>query len=132
MDGTSGAIFSIYLHSLVSGLRSLPSTSSSTTMTAELWAQAASTALGALEKATPARPGDRTLMDALTPFVATLSETGDVHRAAHEAKEKADGTKGMTASLGRSVYVDASNYGKVPDPGAFGLAEFFVGLAEGL
>lgn len=128
MDGTSGALFSIYLHSLVSGLLSAPSSTS--VADAKTWSAAASHALTALQAVTPARPGDRTLMDALTPFVETLAETLDVKKSARAAQDGADRTKGMTASLGRSVYVDASNYGKVPDPGAVGLAEFFKGMAE--
>lgn len=131
MDGTSGAIFSIYLNSLVSGLRST-SPPTKAKATAETWSSACTSALAALQKVTPARPGDRTLMDALTPFVETLAATLDLEAAAQAGRRGAEGTQGMAASLGRSVYVDAANYGKVPDPGAVGLAEFFEGLAEGL
>ena len=41
-------------------------------------------------------------------------------------------TKGMKASLGRTVYVGGSGFEEVPDPGAHGLATFLTGLAEGL
>lgn len=41
----------------------------------------------------------------------------------------AEGTKGMPASLGRAVYVGGSGFESVPDPGAFGLASFFLGLS---
>lgn len=129
MDGTSGAIFSIYLNSLVAGLRT--TTSSSTTTTTKDWASAASSALKGLQGVTPAREGDRTLMDALIPFVATLEKSGDVKEAAKAARKGAEGTKGMKAKLGRSVYVGEEAYGRVPDPGAVGLAGFLEGLAEG-
>ena len=77
-------------------------------------------------------PGDRTLLDALVPFVDTLSSTGDVKKAAEAAKEGAEKTKSMKASLGRAVYVGAEDewMGKIPDPGAWGLQEFLIGLAD--
>lgn len=71
-------------------------------------------------------------MDALHPFVETLSKTGNVKDAAAAARRGAESTKGMKASLGRTVYVGGSGYKEVPDPGAYGLSVFLQGLAEGL
>ena len=85
-----------------------------------------------MSKYTPAKPGDRTLVDALVPFVEELGKSGDVGKAAQAADEGAKKTKGMKASLGRTVYVGGSGFEEVPDPGAYGLAVFFQGLAEGL
>lgn len=68
-------------------------------------------------------------MDALYPFADTLGEPGDVKKAAVAAKRAAEGTRGMRPSLGRAVYVGGSGFESVPDPGAFGLASFFLGLA---
>lgn len=125
MDGTSGALYAIFLNALVHALRGLaPGDASPKT-----WAKALKQSSDALSKYTPARPGDRTLIDALYPFVETLEETGDVKKAAEAARKAADETKGMQASLGRSVYVGGSGYQEVPDPGAWGLACFFLGLA---
>ncbi|KAK5009072.1 dihydroxyacetone kinase Dak1, partial [Cryomyces antarcticus] len=81
---------------------------------------------------TPAKPGDRTLVDALYPFVGDLAQTGSVRSAAEAADAGARGTKGMKASLGRTVYVGGEGWQGVPDPGAHGLAEFLMGLSEGL
>ena len=78
---------------------------------------------------TPARPGDRTLVDALVPFVETLGQSGDLTKAAEAARKGAESTKGMQASLGRTVYVGGSGFEQVPDPGAWGLSCFFGGLA---
>lgn len=125
MDGTSGALYAIFLNSLVHSLRSL----SPGEATPQVWAGALKQSCDALSKYTPARPGDRTLVDALYPFVEMLGRTGDVRKAAEAAKLAADGTRGMEASLGRSVYVGGSGFQKVPDPGAWGLACFFLGLA---
>ncbi|KAK8219984.1 dihydroxyacetone kinase Dak1 [Zalaria obscura] len=130
MDGTSGALYAIYLNALAWGLRS-QAQSSETPVDSKVWAQAAKQALEAMGKYTPAKPGDRTLVDALAPFVDELG-SGGVQAAAKKAEEGAARTKGMKASLGRTVYVGGEGWENVPDPGAYGLAEFLAGLAEGL
>ncbi|KAL9014908.1 MAG: hypothetical protein Q9173_000463 [Seirophora scorigena] len=131
MDGTSGALYAIFLNSLAANVRKLDSSSQSQ-LTPTMWGQALDNSLKALGKYTPAQPGDRTLMDALVPFVETLKETGDTKKAAAAAKVGADSTKGMKASLGRSVYVGGEGHTEVPDPGAYGLCQFLTGLAEAL
>ncbi|KAJ4147959.1 hypothetical protein LMH87_002450 [Akanthomyces muscarius] len=125
MDGTSGALYAIFLNALVHALRTLSPGEASPS----LWAAALKQSCDALSRYTPARPGDRTLVDALYPFVETLASSGDVGQAAEASHKAADATKGMKASLGRSVYVGGSGYEEVPDPGAWGLACFFQGLA---
>lgn len=125
MDGTSGALFAIFLNSLVHSLKTLAPGEA----TPKVWAAALKKSVDALSKYTPARPGDRTLVDALHPFVEVLGETGDVKQASKAAFAAAEGTKGMEASLGRTVYIGGSGYKEVPDPGAWGLAYFFLGLA---
>lgn len=127
MDGTSGAIYAIFLNSLVHSLRQ--QSSFSTTITPKIWGAALQSASKSLANYTPARPGDRTLVDALHPFVETLAETGDVKKAAEASRKGAEGTKGMKASLGRTVYVGGKGFEQVPDPGAWGLSEFFLGVA---
>jgi len=77
-------------------------------------------------------PGDRTLVDALEPFISTLSRTGNVEKAAQAAEDGTQKTKLMKASLGRSVYIGGQIWQDVPDPGAYGLSQFFLGLAQGL
>ncbi|KAJ4314050.1 dihydroxyacetone kinase Dak1 [Fusarium piperis] len=126
MDGTSGALYAIFLNALVHALRGLAPGNASP----EVWAKALKQSSDALGRYTPARPGDRTLVDALHPFVEVLGQTGDVKQAAEAARKGADETKGMQASLGRTVYVGGSGYQEVPDPGAWGLASFFLGLSE--
>lgn len=131
MDGTSGAIYAIFLNALAHGLRQ-NSPSSPQPITAEIWAKALDSSLQSLSKYTPAQPGDRTLMDALFPFVKTLSQSGSLESAAKAADEGAKGTRGMRASLGRTVYVGGEGWQGVPDPGAHGLAELLLGLNDGL
>ena len=131
MDGTSGALYAIFLNSLASNMRSL-SPSAPAQVTVKMWAEALSVSIQGLSRYTPAQPGDRTLMDALVPFVKTLEKTGDAKQAAEEAQKGANRTKGMKASLGRSVYVGGSGFEEVPDPGAYGLSIFLSGIAEAL
>lgn len=131
MDGTSGALYAIFINSLATNIRNQDS-GKPQGLTPQMWSNALTKTLENLGKYTPAKPGDRTLMDALSPFVDLLGETEDVKRAAEAAKQGADKTKGMKASLGRSVYVGGEGHMEVPDPGAYGLSQFLIGLAEGL
>jgi len=138
MDGTSGALYAIFLNALAAGVRAQSPTSSSAAaevsenMQVGMWSRGLEAATKALGRYTPAQPGDRTLVDALDPFVGTLSRTGNVQKAADAAAEGAKKTKDMKASLGRTVYVGGEGFKTVPDPGAYGLAEFLLGLSEGL
>jgi dihydroxyacetone kinase len=131
MDGTSGALYAIFLNALAHNIQS-QSTSEPQFIQAGIWAKALENSLTALSKYTPAQPGDRTLIDALYPFISTLSHTGNPKMAAVAAAEGAQKTKSMKASLGRTVYIGGQNWQGVPDPGAYGLSEFLSGLADGL
>lgn len=131
MDGTSGALYAIFLNALAYGLRQ-QGASGGKQITPNEWAKALKSAMESLAKYTPAKPGDRTLVDALAPFVEQLQATGDLQKAAQAADEGCKKTMGMKASLGRTVYVGGSGFEEVPDPGAYGLAEFLSGLAEAL
>jgi dihydroxyacetone kinase len=126
MDGTSGALYAIFLNSLLAALRDNASAGEATP---EVWAKALKSASEALSRYTPAKVGDRTLVDALYPFVETLNKTGDFKKAAEASKKGAKSTIGMKASLGRTVYIGGTGFEQVPDPGAWGLSEFFEGLA---
>lgn len=125
MDGTSGALYAIFLNSLLASLKA----ASPGQVSPKIWAEALRNSCTSLSKYTPARPGDRTLVDALYPFVDVLEKTGDVEQAAKAALAGAEHTKGMRASLGRTVYIGGHGFEEVPDPGAWGLASFFLGLA---
>lgn len=124
MDGTSGALYSIFLNSLAKALRD----SGAGEATFNIWAEAASRAMAGLATYTPAKPGDRTLIDALAPFVSGLVSAKDLNEAAKAARDGAEKTKGMKASLGRTVYVN--EIGEVPDPGAVGIAVLAEGMAN--
>ena len=104
MDGTSGAIYAIFLNALAAGVRD-QDTGSDKKIDEKIWAAALTVAMKDLGKYTPAAEGDRTLMDSLIPFVNVLGEKGDVKAAAKASRDGAEKTKAMKASLGRAVYV---------------------------
>lgn len=130
MDGTSGALYSIFLNSLLHHVKLAANQASAADTT--FWKKALSAALSALSKYTPAQVGDRTMMDALIPFAETLRSTGDLRAASSAAQEGATKTKDMRPALGRTVYIGDEDawLGKIPDPGAYGLSKFFEGLSS--
>jgi len=63
-----------------------------------------------------AKPGDRTMIDALNPAIAALSE-GQTLAAARAARAGADAAAAMTtAGAGRSNEVSGADLGGVADP----------------
>jgi dihydroxyacetone kinase len=129
MDGTSGALYSIFLNALTTYVKT--KSRSPEEVNVKFWTDALDYAVETLGRYTPAQRGDRTLVDALHPFLNTLHSTGNVQTAAKASLEGAEETKGMTAKLGRAVYVGEAHewVGKIPDPGAWGLSNFLLGLA---
>jgi len=72
-----------------------------------------------------AKPGDRTMLDALVPAVEALEQAG-IGAAATAAQEGAAATASMkTARAGRASYVPAANLLGVKDPGATAVALAF-------
>lgn len=88
---------------------------------------------------TPAKPGDKTMVDALVPAVAALRAAADsglsieqsLAKAALEAALGAQRTSTMQAKFGRARNLGARTIGHV-DPGATSIALIFAGLHEGL
>ncbi|ETS83941.1 hypothetical protein PFICI_05817 [Pestalotiopsis fici W106-1] len=128
MDGTSGAIYGLFVNGLAASIRTMESEKR---MGHEQWVRAAHGALFAVQKVTPARSGDRTLMDALEPFIAALTKNG-VDAALQAAAQGAESTKGMRPAFGRAVYVNEEGWDQVPDPGAVGIVALVEGLLKNL
>lgn len=129
MGGTLGGILGIYFVSLTTALqRNVKELEGG-----KLWGKAMTTALGNLQSYTPAKVGDRTIMDVLIPVAETLDKTGDFKKAVDEATKSAEGTKNLQPKLGRATYVGGME-GKdlPPDPGAAGMAEAMKGLLQGM
>jgi dihydroxyacetone kinase len=93
-----------------------------------MWADALAEGCQAISDLGGAKPGDRTMLDALDPFVKTLQQAKVTERmreavlAAVEAAERgADATAQMKPKLGRSSYLGDRVLGH-PDPGAKAVA----------
>eukprot|EP00949_MAST-11_sp_MAST-11-sp1_P002460 g2460.t1 len=112
MGGSSGAILDILLHTAAASLRSGKS-----------YAQAFK---DAVEKASfygGAKPGFRTMLDALFPAAeAAASANADLNSIATAAEAGAEATKHMRAKAGRSSYLAENITDGHADPGAVAMA----------
>ena len=102
------------------------------------WAEALDQGCRAISELGGAKPGDRTMLDALDPFVRTLQQaaglksTRDAVLAAVEAAERgAEATAQMHPKLGRSSYLGARVLG-YPDPGAKAISLWLRAACEAL
>lgn len=138
MDGTSGAIYGLFFNALAAAVRDLAGSGCHKVMDASMWVKAANTAFSALQTTTPARVGDRTIIDALDPFLSTLANDSgapgqyDLPAAVAASVTGKELTKGMRPAFGRSVYVNESLWEQVPDPGAEGVVALVEGLVKGI
>ena len=96
------------------------------------WAQSLRQGLARMMDYGGAKPGDRTMIDALSPALAALVAGKSLAEAAAAARAGADATARMTsARAGRATYVPAANLSGVVDPGAEAVATLFEALAKG-
>jgi dihydroxyacetone kinase len=84
--------------------------------------------LAAIQRVGEAEVGDRTLVDALAPAVAAVSDGGSVGAAARSAIEGAAATANQHPRMGRASYVGERALGQ-PDAGAVGVALLLFVLA---
>lgn len=133
MDGTSGALYSIWFNALAAGLTSSTSPSPAS---AALWAQALEHALRVLYDYTAARRPSRTLIDPLAAFTEAFaaSKGTGLDSAIQAAAEACEETKNLVAQAGRAAYVDRAGLqeAQVPDPGAFGVVTILKGIQSSL
>ena len=96
-------------------------------------ADLAASLLSGLERMTfygGAHPGDRTMVDALSPALHALAAEG-VGVAAAAARRGAEATMRMRkAKAGRSAYIGETDLDGVMDPGAHAVAEVFAAAAS--
>ncbi|KAA0017771.1 DAK2 domain-containing protein [Salinicola corii] len=77
-----------------------------------------------------AKPGDRTMLDALIPAIESLQRGESLAQAAQAARDGAQATAQLVrANAGRSAYVPESALKGVVDPGAEAVARVFEALA---
>lgn len=128
--GTSGALWGAALRALGSALPA-----DRAPEPRELAAGAAA-ALAAVTSLGKAEPGDKTLVDALQPFVTAFTRrlaeggpvTGAFAEAAAEARTAAEATAGLRPRLGRARPLAERSLG-TPDPGAISLAMVLEAVA---
>jgi dihydroxyacetone kinase len=101
------------------------------------WTNALEGGVRAIGELGGAKPGDRTMLDALQPFAASLKSAGAsasrevVLAAVEEAKRGAEATAQMTPRLGRSSYLGDRVIGHA-DPGATAVAIWLGPVVEAL
>lgn len=134
MGGTLGAILGILLSAFSSTLRSKVQgdTMTAASLSSVVYASSLASAVESLKSHTPAREGDRTVMDVLLPFTDSFVESGDFGTAVKVAAEKAELTRYLKAKFGRATYVGDAAGQELPDPGAWALYKILLGMAEGL
>jgi dihydroxyacetone kinase len=133
VGGTSGPLYAVML------LRAGSVLDQSSGPAETRWAQAFSAGVAALMELGGARPGDRTMVDALLPAVdalqAALAQSADTDAALQAAVDAAASGAARTASmspkLGRSSYVGKRALG-FADPGAHAVGLWLAAIREAL
>lgn len=125
VGGTSGPLFGLVLQELAAAVGTGP-------LTGPALARGATAALEAVQRVGEARPGDKTLVDALHPAALALRGcTPDARpddclaAAAAAAAAGVRRTRALRARRGRASYLGERASG-VPDPGAVGIALLFA------
>ena len=95
------------------------------------WANALAQGCEAISELGGAKPGDRTMLDALDPFVKTLHQGAGLKAAVEAAERGAEATAQMKPRLGRSSYLGDRVLGH-PDPGAKAVAIWLRAACEPL
>jgi dihydroxyacetone kinase len=121
IGGTSGPF---YATALLRAARRLPAHP-----TAQDWAQAFADGVAAIGALGGARPGDRTMLDALAPASEALSRTASLPAAARAAEAGAEATSAMAPRVGRASYLGERAMG-FPDAGAVAVTVWLGALAE--
>lgn len=135
VGGTSGPLYAILLMRAAASLDQ----AKSETRPAQRWADAFTAAVAGVMELGGARPGDRTMIDALTPAAQALqsglTEGRDLPAAIDSAVAAAAtgsaATSSMTPRRGRSSYIGERALGHV-DPGAHAVALWLAALRDAL
>jgi dihydroxyacetone kinase len=126
LGGSSGPLYAILFLRCGTVLESSPSISPAQ------WVQALEQGCRAISELGGAKPGDRTMLDALVPFVNKLKQNPEAVLAAVEAAEQgAAATAQMKPKLGRSSYLGDRVLG-YPDPGARAVCIWLRAVCESL
>jgi triose/dihydroxyacetone kinase / FAD-AMP lyase (cyclizing) len=102
-----------------------------------LWAEALEEGIRAISALGGAKAGDRTMLDALDPFVRSLKSAGPhfsrevLRTAINQAQLGAKATAQMKPRLGRSSYLQDRVLSH-PDPGAMAVVVWLRAISEAL
>jgi dihydroxyacetone kinase len=131
MGGASGPLYGVFF------LRCGNVLESSQTSGSARWVEAVDQGCQAIGELGGAKPGDRTMLDALAPFVKSLKDARDetsretLLSAVEAAEQGAKVTAQMKPRLGRSSYLGDRILGH-PDPGAKAVAIWLRAASEAL
>jgi dihydroxyacetone kinase-like protein len=133
VGGAIGPIYASGLLAIAGALRTMPPGETITVAQVLACAEAAETAIAGLGQA---KPGDKTILDALDPAIGALRQArgsglgldAALHAAAAAAREGADSTASMIASVGRASRLGERSRG-LADPGASSFALIMGALA---
>ena len=119
MGGSSGVLLAILF------------AAAGTASTRGAWPSALQEGLARMMEYGGAKPGDRTMIDALDPALGALVSGKSLSEAAVAARHGANATAHMSrARAGRSAYVAATNLEGIVDPGAEAVASLLEGLSR--
>jgi dihydroxyacetone kinase len=133
--GASGALWGAGLLAAAGVLSAAPGIAENPVLDVETVHAALVAALQAVMRLGRAAPGDKTMIDALAPFVHAFGATADAsiastwNAAAVSAEEGAAATAGMSARKGRAAIHGDQSKG-TPDPGAVSLAIALAAAGE--
>ena len=129
LGGTSGPLYAVFL---LRGATRLADTDG-----LAAWAAAFDTGWRAIAELGDSQPGDRTMLDALAPAAAALTDAAAANATATDALRAAVAaavagamaTRGMVPRRGRSSYL-ADRVGDIPDPGAEAVAIWLAAVRD--
>jgi dihydroxyacetone kinase len=119
VGGTSGPLYAVMILRAAAALETDPTG----------WSAAFTAAVEGVVELGGARPGDRTMVDALTPAAAVLASGGSLEAAVTAAEHGAAATAAMPPRLGRSSYLGDRVIGHV-DPGAYAIALWLAAIRD--
>ncbi|KAJ4346755.1 Dihydroxyacetone kinase 2 [Didymosphaeria variabile] len=144
MGGTSGALYSIFFSGFGGGLQQAAGNNPNVSLSLDLISDALMQGLATMRKYTSAGVGDRTMMDALIPFVQSLHMGADqdavaaLNEAVDAARKGCESTTRLQSKYGRSTYVGAAQEAgeneadAIPDPGACGVVAIVQGILDAM
>jgi len=125
VGGASGPIYASGLLAIATTLDGLPAGPMTVARMLTL-GEAAENAISAIGHA---RPGDKTILDALHPAVEALRQGQDLSATAKAARAGAEASAEMAATIGRASRLGERSRG-LPDPGATSLAVILDAIAS--